>query len=39
MRPHLEPKHPQREMFQVDLDQLIDMHHPLIVLGQCIDWS
>jgi len=39
MRPHREPKHPQREMFQVDLEQLVDMHHPLIVLGQCIDWS
>src|ERR1019366_842606 len=39
MRPHHEPQHPQREMFQVDLEQLIDMHHPLVCLGQCFDWS
>jgi IS5 family transposase len=26
-------------MFQIDLEQLIDMHHPLVLLGQCIDWS
>ena len=39
MRPHREPKHTQREMFQVDLEQLIDMHHALVLLGQCIDWS
>ncbi len=39
MRPHRKPKHPQGEMFQVDLEQLIDMHHPLVVLGQCIDWG
>jgi IS5 family transposase len=39
MRPHREPKQPQREMFQVDLEQLIDIHHPLVLLGQCIDWS
>ena len=26
-------------MFQIDLEQLIDMHHPLVCLGQCIDWS
>jgi transposase, IS5 family len=39
MGPHREPKQPQREMFQVDLEQLIDMQHPLVLLGQCIDWS
>ncbi len=39
MRPHREPKQTQREMFQVDLEQLIDMHDPLVLLGQCIDWS
>src|SRR6202007_806982 len=39
MRPHREPKDPQREMFEVDLEQLLDMHHPLVGLGQCIDWS
>lgn len=37
MCPHRGPKHPQREMFQ--LEQLINMHHPLVVLGHCIDWS
>ena len=39
MRPHREPTHTQGEMFKVDLEQLIDMHHPLVFLGQCIDWS
>jgi IS5 family transposase len=39
MRPHCEPKHPQRELFQIDLEQLIDMSHPLVRLGLCIDWS
>jgi IS5 family transposase len=26
-------------MFQIDLEQLIDMHHPLVLLGQCIGWT
>ena len=38
MRPCGEPKHPQRELFQIDLEQLIDLHHPLVGLGLCIDW-
>jgi hypothetical protein len=32
MRPKAEPKQPQRELFQVDLEQLIDLRHPLAVL-------
>ena len=39
MRPKREPKQPQRELFQIDLDQLIDMSHPLFRLGLSIDWS
>ena len=39
MRPKSEPKHPQRELFQIELEQLIDMSHPLVRLGLCIDWS
>ena len=38
MRPKSEPKHPQRELFQVELEQIIDMHHPLARLGMCMDW-
>jgi len=39
MRPKREPKQPQRELFQIDLEQLIDMSHPLVRLGQYIDWE
>ncbi|MGA8672110.1 MAG: IS5 family transposase [Terracidiphilus sp.] len=39
MRPKSEPKHPQRELFQSELEQIIDMRHPLARLGMCIDWS
>ena len=39
MRPKSEPKQPQRELFQVDLEQLIDLSHPLVRLGQYIDWE
>jgi IS5 family transposase len=38
MRPKREPEQPQRELFQIDLEQLIDMSHPLVRLGLCIDW-
>ena len=38
MRPMREQDQPQREMFQIDLEQLIDMSHPLVGLGRCIDW-
>ena len=39
MRPKNEPRHPQRELFQIDLEQLIDLVHPLAVLAQKIDWK
>jgi IS5 family transposase len=39
MRPKREPEQPQRELFQVDLEQLIDMNHSLVRLGLCIDWA
>ena len=39
MRPKREAEQPQRELFQIDLVQLIDMSHPLVRLGLCIDWS
>jgi len=39
MRPRGEPKQPQRDLFQSELEQIIDMHHPLARLGMCIDWS
>jgi IS5 family transposase len=39
MQPQSQPKQPQSELFQTDLEQLIDMQHPLVRLGLCIDWS
>jgi IS5 family transposase len=39
MRPKSEPKHPQRELFQSELEQIIDMHHALVRLGMSIDWA
>ena len=39
MRPNREPEQPQRELLQVELEQVIDMHHPLVRLGMCIDWG
>ena len=39
MRPKSEPRQPQRELFPIDLEQLIDMSHALVRLGQSIDWS
>ena len=39
MRPKSEPTQPQRELFQAELEQIIDMHHPLVQLGMCIDWT
>ena len=35
MRPKSEPKQPQRELFQIELEQIIDMRHPLVRLGAC----
>ena len=39
MRPNREQEQPQRELFQVDLEQLINLHHPLVQLGMRIDWA
>ena len=39
MRPKSAPKHPQRELLQSELEQIIDMRHPLVRLGQCIGWA
>jgi len=39
MQPKREPTQPQRELFQIDLEQLIDMSHPLVRLGHGMDWS
>jgi len=39
MRPKSEPKHAQRELFQSELEQIIDPRHPLARLGMCIDWT
>jgi hypothetical protein len=33
-----EPEQPQRELFQVELEQVVDLDHPLVCLGRCIDW-
>jgi len=39
MRAKSEPKQPRHELFQVELEQIIDMHHPLVQLGMCMDWA
>jgi hypothetical protein len=39
MRPKREPEQPQRELFQAELEQMIDLHHRLVCLGMCIDWA
>ena len=39
IRPKREKDQPQRELFQVDLEQLIGMNHPLVRLGLCTDWA
>jgi len=38
MRPKSQSAQPQRELFQIDLEQLIDMSHPLVRLGHGMDW-
>ena len=38
MRPKREPEQVPRELFEVELEQMIDMHHGLVRLGMCIDW-
>jgi IS5 family transposase len=39
MHPKREPEQPQREMFEIDLEQLIDLNHPLVRLGMFIAWA
>ena len=39
MRPKSEPRYPQRELFQSELEQIIDTRHPLVQLGKLIDWA
>jgi len=39
MRPKSEPKHPQRELLQSELEQIIDARHALVRLGKSIDWA
>lgn len=39
MRPEREAEQPLRKLFEIDLEQLFDMQHPLVRLGTCIDWS
>jgi hypothetical protein len=39
MRPKREPDQPQRELFYVELEQIIDRDHPLVQLGMRIDWA
>jgi transposase, IS5 family len=39
MRPMREQDQPQRELFQIDLEQLIDQNHPLVRLGLYINWT
>ena len=39
MRPKSEPKQVERELFQSELEQIIDLRHPLVKLGTSIDWA
>jgi len=39
MQPKRDPEQPQRELFQVDLEQLIEMSHAQVRLGDVIDWQ
>ena len=39
MRPKSEPKQVERELFQSELEQIIDVHHALVRLGMSIDWA
>jgi len=39
MQPKRKTEPPPQELFQIDLKQLIDMSHPLVRLGQCLDRS
>ena len=39
MRPKSEPKQVERELFQSELEQIIDLNHPLVRLGTSFDWG
>jgi len=39
MRPKSEPKQVERELFQSELAQIIDLRHSLVKLGTSIDWA
>jgi hypothetical protein len=38
MRPQRDQDQPQRELYPMELDQMIDLH-PLVRLGTRIDWA
>jgi IS5 family transposase len=38
MQPKSQPAQPQRELFQIELEQLIDVSHALVRLGSSLDW-
>jgi len=39
MKPKKTVQNPQRELFRVELDNIIDVKHPLVVLGGKINWT
>ena len=39
MCPKSEPKQVERELFQSELEQIIDLNHPLVRLGTRLDWD
>ena len=39
MKPKKKVHNPQRELFRVELSRLVDAEHPLVKLGQKIDWA
>ena len=39
MRPKSEPKQVERELFQSELEQIIELNHPLVRLGTSLDWA
>lgn len=39
MRPKSEPKQVECELFQSELEQIIDLNHPLVRLGRSLDWA
>ena len=39
MKPKPTESSPQRELFRVELSMLVDANHPLVKLGQRINWG